>query len=218
MTVPKRGQAAGVEVSESASSPGVAVAKPSSIRAGYTKLALKLLRQERSDTERSLVLRAIGDEKLAKIRSTGALGFLPARYHAAVADATMSSLGQRAAREFWRDVMLSSFDRALLKPIVRGAFSIYGRRPSSIMRMTPQAWSLVWRNCGRSWMDRDDAKNQAVMHFDDLPPVMCWSTGIIESFVSNCDAALEYCKKDGKVSPDYSLLKKGGFRIEVTWD
>lgn len=188
---------------------------PAMIRASYTKLALKYLKQNQPQDWAALCAR-IGEERLATIRAAGPIAWLPAEHHVAVADATIDLYGLREARAAWREVMLAAFERSMLSALVSGALRVYGAKPSSLMRMTPQAWSLVWRDCGKVWME-DAGEAHAVMRFEGLPPVLAQSPGVVESFVANCDAAIAYVKCHGKVSAHRERLARGELSIDVTW-
>ncbi len=196
------------------------------IRASYTKLALKYLKQGNAQDWDALRAQ-IGDAPLAEIRAAGPIAWLPATTHAAVADATIALYGAYEARVVWRDVMLAGFERSMLRPLVGGALRLYGEKPSSILRMTPQGWSLAFKDCGRAWMeDRTEdpayeqgpqADGHALICFEDLPHAISMSDGLIESFVANCDAALAYVKCRGQVNADRTSLGRGVLRIEVSW-
>jgi hypothetical protein len=84
------------------------------------------------------------------------------------------------------------------------------------MRMTPQGWSLVWKDCGSAWMD-DSTERSATMRFENLPNVLTQSPGVIESYLANCDAALAYTKCHGRVQAQRERLTQGELRIAVTW-
>jgi hypothetical protein len=191
-------------------------ASMSEIRASYGKLALRHLR-DGPEEERRAVWEAAGREELSAIRGAGVFTFLPAWFHVRLADATIDALGPTRSRAFWRDVMLSAFDRRLLSPLVRGALRIYGRSPASIMRMTPQAWSLVWRDCGRVWMDHGKASKRATMRFDGMPTELSQSAGVLQSFMANCDAAIAYLGCKGTVIPDFTKARSGVLSIDVEW-
>jgi hypothetical protein len=185
------------------------------IRASYTKLALRHFKRTRPEEFPTLAER-IGSETMAEIRGASSLTWLPARLHGRVADSAASYFGAREARGMWRDVMLDAFERGMLRPLVGGALRLYGRNPSSIMRMTPQGWSLVWRECGRAWMDTVSLRH-ARMRFENLPPDITESPGIIDSFIANCEAAVAYLKCRGQITARREDLASGRLDIDVVW-
>ena len=106
----------------------------------------------------------------------------------------------------------------LMKPLATGAVRMFGRHPASIMRMTPQAWSLIYRNCGRArLLRRSDDEKQACIEIDDLPQEILQSSGTLLSFEANCRAALRYVEFDGRSRTDSSRLTSGTIRIYADW-
>jgi hypothetical protein len=85
------------------------------------------------------------------------------------------------------------------------------------MRMTPQAWSLVWRDCGRVWLEHGTASQRATLRFEAMPPELSQSAGILQSFMANCDAAVTYLGCRGTVVPDFTKARAGVLSIRVEW-
>jgi hypothetical protein len=186
------------------------------IRASYTKVALKNFKRAHADRLEQLIEIA-GPEALVDLRASSALEWLPAELHGAVADAMIEVVGRSDARALWAGVLIEAFTSPVLSPIVSGALRIYGKTPPSIMRMTPHAWPLFFRECGRSWMDPSDAR-RATMMFEELARPLVASTGILDSFQANCDAALSFTGFAGSVTANYELLGDARFSIDVQWE
>jgi hypothetical protein len=185
------------------------------IRASYTKSGLHQLRREHAQTWEPLVA-AVGDGPLQEVRSASNLAWLPAELHGLISDAMIDVAGRDRARALWASVILEAFSSRMLGPIVSGALRLYGKTPSSVMRMTPHAWPLIFRECGRSWME-PIADDRATMLFTDLPRAIIASTGILDSFLGNCDAALQYTGYKGEVNASYEGLALCTFSIAVQW-
>ena len=185
------------------------------IRATYTKSGLRQLKREHADAWEGLPA-IVGEAALEEVRSASTLAWLPAELHGLIADAMIEAAGRDRARALWAAVILEAFDSRMLGPIVSGALRLYGKTPPSVMRMTPHAWPLVFRDCGRSWMEPGDGE-RATMLFTGLPRAIVASTGILDSFLANCDAALRYTGHTGVVAANYDPLAEGGFSIDVQW-
>jgi hypothetical protein len=179
------------------------------IRASYTKVGLKSFKRAHADRLESLIEIA-GREALTDLRAASALDWLPAELHGAVADAMIEVAGRSDARALWAGVLIEAFASPVLLPIVSGALRIYGKKPPSLMRMTPHAWPLFFRDCGRSWME-PSAESQATMMFEELP------RAILDSFQANCDAAMRYTGFTGSVTARYEQLGEARFSIDVQW-
>lgn len=185
------------------------------IRASYTKLALRHFKRAHAQRFEPLIEIA-GQSALADLRAASALEWLPAELHGAVADAMIETVGRSEARALWADVIIEAFGSPVLSSIVSGALRIYGKTPPSVMRMTPHAWPLFFRECGRSWMEPAE-ESRATMMFDELPRAIVESTGILDSFLGNCDAALRYTSFTGSVTGSYDALAQARFSIVVQW-
>lgn len=185
------------------------------IRASYTKVGLRQVKRDHA-SKWSAVRAAIGDDVLHEIREASTLTMLPAEIHVRVCAAIVAHCGREQARAMWADVMLEAFESRVLGAFVSGALRLYGRKPCSLMRMTPHAWPLVFRDCGRSWMEPSEG-NRAAMLFEGLPPVIVQSTGILDSFLANCDAAMAYVECEGTIKPGLADLRAGTFDIRIEW-
>jgi hypothetical protein len=180
-------------------------------RANWTKLTLKFLR-DRAAPDRDPILTRVSGEVLAQVRAAGVFEWLPASLHLAIANAVHGALGQYGSRRFWRDLMVLSFDRSLLKPLVDGGIRLFGRSPLGILRMTPQAYSLISRDCGVVRVDPGPGPGSVRLTFDALPPqlrVPAW----VEVCAGNCEAALAALDLRGTVTTDASALDDGRFVV-----
>jgi len=191
----------------------VPVAAPE-FRANWSKLALKSVRRLAAP-ERDRVLDAIGEPTLAQIRAASALAWLPAEAHHRVALAVERELGSDGARAFFRDLMLVSFDRPLIRPLVEGGLRLFGATPKAVLRLTPQAWSLVARRCGTIAVEDGATPGGARLLVDGIPPALS-TTALVAIVTGNCWAVLSRLRLDGDVVADLTSLRRGSFRVEVT--
>jgi hypothetical protein len=183
------------------------------LRANWTKLALHVVR-ELPAHERDAVLAAAGDLLIARIRGAGLFEWLPVTLHLGLANALREVLGARAGR-FWTDLQVASYERSLLKPLIDGGLRLFGHTPRSMLRLTPQAFSLVARRCGTITVSGGEIVGAARLVFDDVPRELrtpAW----VEIIVANCQAVLDYLKMRGEVSVDASGLDAGRFETVTT--
>jgi hypothetical protein len=185
------------------------------IRASYTKTGLRHFKRGFAARMPQLV-EAIGDPTLTRLRETSPIGWLPAEVHVSVCEAMVTVVRREDARAIWSDVALEAFDAPMLAPFVSGAARLFGNDPSSIMRMTPQAWQLLYKDCGRAWMDSADASH-ATMLFEGLPRLITQSAPTLDTFLANCDAAFEHYNCRGTATPGPIDAEQGTFRIDAEW-
>jgi hypothetical protein len=180
-------------------------------RANWTKLTLKFLRQ-RSAPDRDPILTRVGGDVVARVRAAGVFEWLPASLHLSIADAVHAALGDEGSRRFWRDLMMLSFDRSLLKPLVDGGIRLFGRSPLGILRMTPQAYQLVSRDCGVVRVEPGPVAGGVRLSFEGLPAALrvpAW----VEICAGNCEAALAALDLRGTVTTDSRALGEGRFTV-----
>jgi hypothetical protein len=183
-------------------------------RANWTKLALRQVGRL-EEPHRSTTLSLVGNASLSTVRQAGVLTWLPAEHHHAVATALDQALGAEGARHFWRDLMVLSFERSLLRPLVDGGLRVFGRTPRSVLRLSPQAYSLIARQCGVLSISDGRAPGSVRVAFDALPALLR-SRAFLELCHGNCLAVLRYLKLPGTVEPDRSGLTGGSFHLDVT--
>lgn len=185
------------------------------IRSNWVKLAMSLAKRM-PEPKRSQVL-AMLEPMRVEVRDAGMLEWKPAELFVSVAEAIGNALGAQSARDFWCDVMVEAFHRRFLKPLVGGALAIYGRKPSSILRMTPQAYSLSFKNCGITRLHEMEQQNSVRLQFDGLPSVLHESDAVLACFAGNCDASLGYLGMAGRVTRHDDDRERGRLHFVVEW-
>lgn len=186
------------------------------IRTSWAKLAISVAKRM-PDPERARILDALAPQR-NELREASVLEWRPAEMFVAVTEAVEVAVGPQGGRNFWCDVMMAAFDRRVLHPFVRGSLLIHGRTPGSILRMTPKAYLVSFRNCGTSHLYETDARNRVRMQFDGLPPVMWQSDSAMRCFAGNCDASIKYLKLTGTATRHDDDLQRGRLHFIVEWD
>jgi hypothetical protein len=180
-------------------------------RANYTKLALKLARRLPAPSGAAVVA-AVGEATIKEIVGAGVLQWLPAEKHQRVVAAVFETLGAEGTRNFWCNLMLQSFQRSLLKPLVEGGLRLFGRTPRAILKLTPQAYSLIARDCGV--IQVEDAEGAVRLRFDELPALLR-TPAFVELCHGNCLAVLGFLDQRGSITPDLTRLSRGSFSLAV---
>lgn len=170
------------------------------IRASYAKTVVATMKLCGAE-ERSQLLARLDPGVRASIREYSLLDWMAAEEFARLVQLVLDTIGPARAKVFWRVNLLNSLERTLLRPLRLGAIALYGKSPGSLLRMTPQAWDLVSRNCGRCRTSEEPGGMR--LRFEDLPQEVCnpgmlalWSGGsesCIErmKFVGHADAAFD---------------------------
>ena len=183
------------------------------IRANHSKHLMGRIKRL-PEPSRGVALGAIGTLR-DEIRAAGLFDWLPAERHVRLSDGVVEALGRHAAQEFWRDVLLDGFARALLRPLVSGALGVYGKTPLSLLRLSPHAWTLVTRDCGMLEFERS-SDNSARMRFRELPPVVERSAGMLAFFHGGLESTYSYFRCRGRVALVERAAREIDFQVEWT--
>ena len=185
------------------------------IRGSYTRMMLRHVR--RDDKLSTQIYEHLGDQAGA-IHDAGRLEWFPSDVHAQVVDDVLALWGRERALTLYSNVLLDAMTMPLMAPLASGAVRMFGRHPASIMRMAPQAWSHIYRNCGHPrYLRRSSDERQACIEIHDLPQEILRSPGTLLSFEANCRAALRYVDFDGRSRTDSPQLTSGTIRIYADW-
>jgi hypothetical protein len=184
------------------------------IRASYAKTVVATMKQRPAE-ERDALLAALDPNLRREIRERSLLDWIPASQFGALVATVAEVLGPTRAKAFWRANLLGSLERTLLSPLRLGALALYGDLPSSLLRMTPQAWQLVSRHCGQC-QTSDLPPSGYQLLFTGLPkalctPAMClvWSGG--------SESCIEHLRLMGDAEQDMQQLSSGTAIIRVQW-
>jgi hypothetical protein len=164
--------------------------------------------------KRDVLMARIGDEASRQVQVAGMLSWLPAEVHAHLFDVTHAVLTSKGAVSFWRDLMFNNLELAVLRPLVEGAISLFGRTPHSLVRMSPRAWSLVARDCGGQRVQRGSGRTELTLEVFDLPRVLA-TPGYVDHCVGNFEAVLKYLKRRGTVNVLEAAPDRGKYTFEL---
>jgi hypothetical protein len=185
------------------------------VRASYAKTVVGGIKR-RPDAERDVLLARLGDAMRGEIRDYGMLEWMPAARFAQLATAVLETLGPSGAKDFWRANLLLSLERRLLSPLRLGAVAIYGNSPRSLLKMTPQAWELVSKDCGTCRVV-DRPPSGLVLAFDELPPELCIEA-MLQLWSGGCESCIERMSFQGSARVEGSFSARGSIEIGVQWD
>jgi hypothetical protein len=112
---------------------------------------------------------AMKPETLEELESASAVGWLPVRVDVELTECFLDVAGEERALRALRDNMANALNSAVLKPLLDGAFAIFGRSPAKMLKWTSKVWSLLYRDCGRLALASSD-EHSAVLEGTGFPP------------------------------------------------
>jgi hypothetical protein len=108
-------------------------------------------------------------ETLGELESVSAVSWLPVRVDVELTECFIDVAGEERALQALRDNMANALNSPVLKPLLDGAFAIFGRWPAKMLKWTSKVWSLLYRDCGSLTLARSD-EHSAVLEGTDFPP------------------------------------------------
>ncbi len=80
-------------------------------------------------------------------------------------------VGQQGLFDWSRNAQKKTFEGPLLRPVIDGGLRLFGVRPLRIYKLTPRAFTLMFRNCGEIKIDSKGDCSLDIVH-THAPPGM----------------------------------------------
>ncbi len=177
------------------------------VRASYCKAAVAAVKRHRRAPALLTRLEPVRDV----VRQATNLGWVDARHFVEITRATLHVLGAQEAQRFWADRLGAALNRPLMRPLAQGGMFLYGNDPASIIRMTPRAYPLVFKDCGTPRVVVGDGSVR--LSIREMPDSVR-DPGIATCFGGHCVAAVEFAGARGEVLIDDQDLTNAG-RLEL---
>jgi hypothetical protein len=157
---------------------------------------------------------AMKRETLEALESASRVGWLPLHVDIELTECFFEVAGEERALEALRDNLANTLKSTVLKPLLDGAFAIFGRSPAKVLRWTSKVWSLLYRNCGQLALAESD-DHSAVLEATDLPPEMVAGTNYLKGLAASILGFFDLLGIDAKC--ELRDLGKTGATFVVTW-
>jgi hypothetical protein len=184
------------------------------IRASYAKTVIGGIKR-RPQVEQEALLERVGAQTRSEIRDYGMLEWMPAARFAELVSSIFDALGASGAQSFWRANLLLSLERRLLSPLRLGAIALHGNSPRSLLKMTPQAWELVSKDCG-SCKVIDRPPSSLALSFDNVPRELR-VPGMLQLWAGGSEACIERMRFEGRARAEGTFTADGASEIVVEW-
>ncbi len=117
------------------------------ILAGFVKDSIGVLHRLDPRIEAE-VLSTIAPSTRRAIQRASPISFIDVALDVELTEAFFAVAGAERARWVLRANMSETFRKPILRPLVDGAFAIFGREPTKILHWSERAWGLLSRDCG----------------------------------------------------------------------
>ena len=132
--------------------------------------------------------------EIARIHAASRLSFLPIADNLAILRAVEEVAGTHGLRAQGRTALLSASSSPLLRPIRDTALKLLAS-PAGVFRWGPQAWNLVFRNCGTLTWSRESKsrdENSGSLVLSNIPSLLdctAWAETSAGAFVGGFELA-----------------------------
>lgn len=178
------------------------------VRASYLRLLL-----DRADELVPGSLRErLADAELTAIECAGPLVWLPISIDLALQRALAELLGPsrpvrvencpEPASELLRTGLRQVWASTPVRTIVQTAVGLFGVNPGSLARLVPNAWNLLYRECGRWSVEPTESAEQrdrVLLRLSDLPQACADEPAWLEAVATILHALLILCDARGEV-------------------
>ena len=186
------------------------------VRAFWSKYTVATAKRAPEPLKRS-VLASISSELRSEIRNAPTFDWQDARVFVALTGA-IARLGDESAIAFWRYSLRQSISQPLIRTLVEGGMSLFGRSPLALYKRTPRAWSLVSRDCGVIEVDDGGDGRSAIMTLHDVPESCRGHAGLVTMLAGGVRGQGDFCMVDvrGDVrAPRFST--HGEAELHISW-
>ncbi|UJR82275.1 hypothetical protein [Sandaracinus amylolyticus] len=140
----------------------------------------------------------IPSEVLRDADEAARTAWLPVEHDVVLTEAIEQELGRAAMRAWARDGVLRATEAPLLAPIARSARAIFGITPHAFLRRAPQAWSVLYRDCGQMEYAETSSRSARV-GLVGAPTAITRSVAYVEGLAAGLEAAMKLGGADGAV-------------------
>jgi hypothetical protein len=175
--------------------PGASMSEAPAVQASYMKnlfAALDALGH----------LAALGSADAALLREVAAaprLSWLPVAVNVRTVEAMAARFGEQRGSALLAECVYRQFDTALWKHFIRNATRLLGTEPGSLGRWLPEAFSLVFRGCGRFSVDLT-GELELTVRVDDLPAMLAAHRLWLDSLAIGMTPLFTVCGRHGDAS------------------
>jgi hypothetical protein len=186
------------------------------IRAAQTQSLLTAI-SRLGPTERSKITALIDPRTTEAILAELPMAWVPMGQHMHVSDAAREVLGSQGLVRLFRETMLSSFDRPLLRTFLNMTFGIFGVTPGGLIKRSNKIYDHVTRELGTlsATLAEDSRAQLTLVGF----PAQQFNFDCYVDGLAGClEATLAFASAEhGKVRPLHQESASGNVVYDLSW-
>jgi hypothetical protein len=150
------------------------------------------------------------------IENAARLDWLPASFHALLADLVADAFGPVRSHEYYRRAFARALRGPFWDPIVRTGLRLLGLTPASFLRWAARGWEASFRNCG-NLQGEALGLHRGRLRYVDLPTVLTASEPWLDSSQGSVYGVFDLCEVTGVVRLNKSGRAQGLLELELEW-
>lgn len=163
---------------------------------------------------RLAALEAHAPSLICAVREAPRMRWLPVAENVRLVEAAAACFGEERGLAILADCVFAQFESPLWKGFIGSAVRLLGRDPASLGRWLPQAFSLVFRDCG-SWQVQSDGDATLLVRVQGLPAELADHRLWLRSLAIGMTPLFTVCRCSGDAALDSSdaAARKAAYRL-----
>ena len=143
------------------------------------------------------------------------MSWLPIETNVRMVEAAAACFGEERGLEILAGCVFAQFEAPLWKGFIGSAVRLLGREPDSLGRWIPQAFSLVFRDCGRWSVESGAAPHELRVVVRELPERLVAHRLWLRSLAIGLTPLFTLCGTDGRseLSEVDAKARSAGYRL-----
>jgi hypothetical protein len=190
------------------------------IRAGFARTAMKRAAALSPALAQHLRQR-LGPTLSYEFDEAPLLGWMPYEIDVAMAEGVQEELGREGRRGFVIGNTHAVADEPALRPLVQGAFRVFGVTPEAILRMTPQLWKIAYKNVAELSVGAASSSGRTrtvTLVGQRVCPALLESRAALVVVQAQAEFGFRATGATGSVSEPEVDLANASLRLKLSWE
>lgn len=163
------------------------------VQASYMKNVFAALEKQ----GRLAALAEEAPELAREVAAASRMSWLPIAWNVRLVEAAAAAFGEERGLEILSGCVFAQFETPLWKGFIGSAVRLLGTEPGALGRFIPQAFSLVFRDCGR-WSVEGRAEHELHVVVRELPEPLATHRLWLRSLATGMLPLFVLCGTDGR--------------------
>jgi hypothetical protein len=166
---------------------------------------------------RKRILERLSEKAFQAIHSAHEDDWVPIEYNVELSESLAAEMGEEGIYNVGVKAFDSSINSSFIAPFIRAALTLVKVRPNLLLKLAPQFWNSIHRNCGELSIE-EKGPGQIQVVLKDLPLVMVKSRNHMLSVAAFVQAFSPYSEVQGSAVLEEVSEKTQSAVISVSWE